>query len=191
MSQLLLPSGDRYTFESICAQNRPVHERLFLRGTLPDRNAIAGWEYKGWNLSLAARLMGIRRFTKGLQTPADRSGPNGELDGYNLWIEQRGDPSDTWVPSSPDRHGFYKVSASADSLADHRYAHALLLDYGRGRNPWTNPARFLRDFLVQVYPDDPTLLIGKAFVALGSARIFGGNFVMVRSATKSDDRPLI
>ena len=153
-------------------------------------NAICGWQYKGWNLSLMALMIGIRRFTKGLQTNTGGTGEDAELNGYNLWIKQQGDPLDTWVPSAPHRHGFYKVSRAALSKTEYRHPHSLLLDYGRGNNPWHQPSQFLRDYIVQVYPDNPKLLIGKAYFALGRLRIFGGNFVMERSATKSDDSPL-
>lgn len=190
-TQLTLAGGERYTFAAITAQKRAVHEELFRRGTLPDMNAIAGWQYQGWNLSLTALLMGIRRFTKGLQSNTSAPGAPAELSGYNLWIRQQGGPTATWVPSAPHRHGFYKVGPAAQSATDHKHPHALLLDYGRGGNPWYQPAQVLRDYIVQVYPDDPTLLIGKAYVALGGARIFGGNFVMRRSTEKSDDRPLV
>lgn len=178
----------RYSFEAICREERAVHEALFEEGTLPELEAIAGWQYQGWNLSFVAGLIGIRRFTKGLQTPAPGAP---ETDGYNLWIRQTGQPEDRWVPSSPKRHGFYKVRPSAQcGAADNVHPHAMFLDYGRGGNPWHQPSRFLRDYLVQVNADDPTLLIGKAYVALGAKRIFGGNFVMRRSADKSDDRRL-
>lgn len=190
LNQLTLANGERYTFASITEQKRAVHEELFQRGTLPDMNVISGWQYQGWNLSLMALMMGIRRFTKGLQTNTTGSGDNAELNGYNLWIKQQGGPNDTWVPSAPHRHGFYKVSRSALSRTEFKHPHALLLDYGRGGNPWYQPAKVLRDYIVQVYPNDPTLLIGKAYVALGGLRIFGGNFVMRRSKDKSDDRPL-
>lgn len=189
-TQLTQADGTRYTFAAITTQKRAVHEELFRRGTLPDMNAIDGWQYQGWNLSLTALLMGIRRFTKGLQSNTSAPGAPIELSGYNLWIKQQGGPTATWVPSAPHRHGFYKVSPAAQSATDNKHPQALLLDYGRGGNPWYQPSQVLRDYVVQVYPDDPTLLIGKAYVALGGARIFGGNFVMLRSGEKSDDRPL-
>ena len=63
---------------------------------------------------------------------------------------------------------------------DDRYPQALLLDYGCGRNPAFDPSALLRDYLVQVDPRDPDLLLGHAFLALGPARVAAGYFVLER-----------
>jgi hypothetical protein len=57
----------------------------------------------------------------------------------------------------------------------------LLLDYGLGGNGLFGPP--LRDYIVQVYPDDPDLLLGKAYLAFGSLRIPVSFFVLQRLRT--------
>ena len=63
---------------------------------------------------------------------------------------------------------------------DNLYPNALLLNYGKGNNPPFDPSSFLRDYLVQVDPENDDLLLGKAFVALGPARLFVSYFVLER-----------
>jgi hypothetical protein len=54
----------------------------------------------------------------------------------------------------------------------------LLLDYGLGGNGPFGPP--LRDYIVQVYPDNADLLLGKAYLALGPLRIPAGFFILER-----------
>lgn len=169
-------SSLRYTFDEICRLPAHVHEELFLRGSAPRLSELSGWEFRGMNGGRLPPLLGIRRFIKGFRA----SERDDTLDGYNLWAKQTRTPSAPWQERDPRPHGFYKVMPASASASDHRYPHALLLDYGLGDNPWTHPGRFLRDYLVQIYPDDPKLLIGKAYVALGPLRIFGSHFVLER-----------
>ena len=65
-----------------------------------------------------------------------------------------------------------------EGAADARYPKALLLDYSLGGNGLFGPP--LRDYVVQIYPDDPDLLLGKAYVALGPLRVPVGFFVLKR-----------
>ena len=62
---------------------------------------------------------------------------------------------------------------------DNAYLHALLLDYGRG-NPWYDPSRQLRDYLVRCVPGSDDLLLGKAYMALGPWRIPATFFLLER-----------
>ncbi len=188
--QLLRPDGGRYEFATVWDAPRTVAEQLFLRGTTPRPPDVAGWEYKGRNLGPIANVLRIRRFTKGF-VPISTDETDEVIDGYNVWVKQRGGPGDAWLPfmkaGRPSRHGFYKIVRVGPGTIDSRYPHALLIDYGLGDNPWYHPGRTLRDYVVQVYEDDPRLLIGKAYVALGSSRIFGNHFVMERAARAEDE----
>ncbi len=177
-SQLLLPSGERYTFDAICAQNKGTLEQIFMRGTALDLRQTSGWQYKGSNVSFVSLILRIRKFIKVFR-PETTAAPD-VIDGYNFWARQNGRLDRPWEPSSPNRHGFYKVYRVQPNEQDNKFPHAMLINYGLGNNPWYNPSRFLRDYIVQVYPDNPCLLIGGAFFALGSMRIFGGYFVMER-----------
>ena len=70
---------------------------------------------------------------------------------------------------------------------DNAYLHALLLDYGRGGDALYDPTRGLRDYLVQVDPADDTIYLGKAYYAVGPARVFTNFFVLERHRTGLTD----
>lgn len=158
-------------------------ERALQRGTTPDLDDLVGWEHRGINCTPAgapplARLAGVQKFVKGMFRADD-----GQVMGYNCPVVQNVldgrwhlRPSD----DAPRRFGFYRITAVDPTSRDNHYLHALLLDYGQGGNrPW-DPTRGLRDYLVQVEPGDPTLLLGKAYYALGPARLAVGHFVLER-----------
>ena len=144
-------------------------ERVFHRGVTPDAQGLVGWEFRGHNTPPWFRLLGIQKFVKGFFTDGD-----GGVWGYNSPVVQDGverpwriKPSD----DQPKRFGFYTVAPVDAAAKDNRYLHALLLDYGRGRNPRLDPSAGLRDYLVQVERDDADLLLGKAYYALGPLRV--------------------
>ena len=158
-------------------------ELIFRRGTMPDLDGLVGWEFRGINrLPLqvvpVAQVAGIKKFLKGFYRDAER----GRVMGYNSPVVNNVldgrwhlKPSDT----APKRFGFYEVTPVDPTARDNEYLHALLLDYGKGDNPIYDPSRGLRDYLVQVDPDNPDLLLGKAYYALGPARIGGLNFFIL------------
>lgn len=162
-----------------------AREKIMREGEAPAFEDLVGWEHDGINTAGITRLLGIRKFRKGFYEgpPRADSGPEPFIQGYNVPIVQdavdsphRAKPSD----EAPKRFGFYRVYAVTSGSRDDRYPQALLLDYGLGGNG-ASPERFLRDYLVQVYPDDPSLLLGRAFVALGSLRVAASYFVLQRS----------
>ena len=144
-------------------------ERAFVRGVTPDSEALVGWEFRGHNTPPWFRLLGIQKFVKGFYTDGD-----GGVWGYNSPVVQDGvdrpwrlKPSD----DHPRRFGFYRVHPVDAAARDNLYLHALLLDYGKGDNPRLDPTAGLRDYLVQVDRDDPDLMLGKAYYALGPLRV--------------------
>jgi hypothetical protein len=164
---------------------RAALERAMLRGSTPELEALVGWEFRGINATPdgalpLARLAGIQKFVKGMF----RAGDDRDLVmGYNCPVIQnvldgrwQTRPSD----AEPRRFGFYTVAPIDPTRRDNRYLHALLLDYGEGGNPAWDPSRGLRDYLVQVDPDNPDLLLGKAYAAIGPFRISVGYFVLER-----------
>lgn len=157
-------------------------EALMANGTAPRFEDLAGWEFAGGNALSLTKLIGIRKFTKGFYEGAPRAdGPTPFLQGYNIVVRQNGDEAPhVYVPSEekPKRHGFYRVHAVQPGARDARYPNSLLLDYGLGGNGLFGPP--LRDYIVQIYPDDPDLLLGKAYVALGPVRIPLSFFVLKR-----------
>ena len=82
--------------------------------------------------------------------------------------------------AEPKRFGFYTVAPVDPTSRDNHYLHALLLDYGKGGNGALSITRGLRDYLVQVDAGDPDLLLGKAYAAIGPARIAVGYFILER-----------
>lgn len=153
-------------------------EKVLVAGTTPEWEALAGSVFRGWNVGLMPHVLRIKKFAKGFFEK------DGKRMGYNCPVRQGGGPGEPWPlkPSneSPKRFGFYEVRATSQGERDHKYPNALLLDYGRGGNPWWEPAKVLRDHLVQVEHQNRDLYLGKAWIALGPARMFGGFFVIER-----------
>jgi hypothetical protein len=154
-------------------------EAMLRAGATPEWEALQGWIFRGWNVGFMPHVLRIKKFAK-LFFEKD-----GKRMGGNCPVRQ-GALAEAWrlKPSNeaPKRFGFYEVRATRDGERDHRHANALLLDYGRGGNPWFEPAKVLRDHLVQVDPGNKDLYLGKAWVALGPARVFAGYFVLERLA---------
>lgn len=138
-------------------------ERVFLDGTTPRLDDLAGWEFRGLNSPSYFKLLGIKKFIKGFY----RSGE--QVYGYNRPVAQNAIKA-PWIPKDK-RFGFYLVEPVQAAARDNHYLHALLLDYGRGDNPRTDPSRGLRDYLIQVDRNNRDLFLGKAYYALGPARL--------------------
>jgi hypothetical protein len=151
-------------------------EQVFLDGTTPTEEQLAGWEFRGLNSPTWFKLLGIKKFIKGFYRK------NGELHGYNCPTVQNA-IDDAWIArpadDQPKRFGFYKVTPVDPTARDNTYLHALLLDYGRGGNPKSDPSRGLRDYLVQPDADNPDLLLGKAYYAAGPLRIATRSFFIL------------
>jgi hypothetical protein len=145
-------------------------ERVFLDGSTPDLDKIAGWEFRGLNSPTWARMLGIKKFIKGFYKKGDDDG----VYGYNCPAVQNklGEP---WIArpddENPKRFGFYKVEPVDPGARDNEYLHSVLLDYGKGGNPRTDPSKGLRDYLVQVDADNEDIYLGKAYFAIGPLRL--------------------
>jgi hypothetical protein len=174
---------------SLARAPRRELERAMLRGAAPELAALVDWEFRGINATPdgappLARLAGIQKFVKGMfRATGPRDGDRDSVMGYNSPVVQNAldgrwqtRPSD----AEPRRFGFYTVAPADPTRRDNRYLHALLLDYGQGGNPAWDPSRALRDYLVQVDADNPDLLLGKAYAAIGPLRIPVGYFVLER-----------
>jgi hypothetical protein len=181
------PSGRRTWLGLVRDASNGEREALMGSGIAPRFEDLVGSEFAGANSLSLTRLIGIRKFVKGFyEGPARAQGPAPFVQGYNVVARQNADEAPhVMVPSaeSPRRHGFYRVHAVQPGARDDRYPNALLLDYGLGGNGLFGPP--LRDYIVQVYPDDPDLLLGKAYLAFGSLRIPVSFFVLQRLRTHS------
>ena len=166
----LRPSEASARFRELEALRPAELDEIFLRGTVPNLDEMIGWVFRGTNTPAWARIAGIKKFMKGFWR--DRAGraygynqPAVQNSLYEPWIAK---PSD----AEPKRFGFYSVDPVDPESIDNAYLHAILLNYGRGGNPPWDPSSGLRDYLVQVEPDDPNLLLGKAYFALGRRRVY-------------------
>lgn len=165
-------------FEELAVSGDAALERLLAAGSAPDSKRLAGFEFRGFNTPPFTALLGIRKFIKGFF-----EGPQG-LEGYNIPARQNGLEGE-WrhKPDAerPKRFGFYRVYRVRAGSRDGRYPNALLLDYGAsGRNFALAPERVLRDYLVQPFADDPDVLLGKAYLALGPLRVRSNFFILGR-----------
>jgi hypothetical protein len=164
-------------------------EAILRAGPAPRFEDLVGWEFNGTNVGFMPGVLGIRKFRKGFYQGPPRApeGPTPFVQGYNIPVRQNGvgrphvaKPSD----EAPKRFGFYRVYAASQNPRFQRYPQALLLDYGLGDNGLTPPA-LLRDYLVQVNPDSPDLLLGSAYLALGPLAIPAGFFILERARQHS------
>jgi hypothetical protein len=136
-------------------------EHLLQYGERPDFAALDGFIFKGANVTFPGIVM-FPRFAKGFFTESGRQM------GYNVPVE-RGpitEPYYTKPREKPQPFGFYEVIPQAPGGDHTLYPTSVLLDYSKGGN-W-GPDRLLRDFLVQVEPNNPDLLLGKAYLDLGA-----------------------
>lgn len=179
---LLRSNGLRYDWLGLVNAGNGTRERILRTAAAPSFESLVGWEFRGANGSVLTRVIGIRKFAKGFYEGPDRaSGPTPHIHGYNVIVRQNADhhPHE-YLPSdaAPKRHGYYRVHEPVAGARDAFYPNALLLDYSLGGNGPFGPP--LRDYVVQVYPDDPSLLLGKAYVALGPLRVPVGFFILER-----------
>jgi len=172
LPRILPPFPSREALALEAATHREL-ELAFVRGETPDLESLVGWEFRGINHPAWAKLAGIKKFVKGFFRTED-----GRVKGYNSPVEQN--VLDGRWHVAPKRFGFYLVAPVDATARDNAYLHAVLLDYGRGGNkPW-DPTRGLRDYLVQVDPSNPDLLLGKAYYAIGPVRVRSNFFILER-----------
>jgi hypothetical protein len=159
-------------FLELARRPRRELEEALLRGHMPELAQLAGWEYRGMNTPRWARAARIRKFVKGFER---REG--GQVFGYNRPVVQDRDADPWQVAGAP--FGWFRVGPVDATDRDNAYLHAALLDYGRGGNRLWDPSRNLRDYLVQVDGSEG-LYLGKAYYALGPARLGVSFFVLER-----------
>jgi len=178
------PNGETWTYEALCLARPEDLEDVMRCGATPDLSRLSGWEFRGFNTVELLQLAGIRKFKKGFYR-ADPSRPHQEgIQGYNVNVVQGtlGEPwRDATKNGQPVRIGWYEAHQVDLADSDNKYPNAVLINYGASpKNIKLDPSRLLRDYLVQVYPDNPDLYLGKAFLTLGPLRVFASYFVLER-----------
>jgi hypothetical protein len=176
------PNAGR-TFFELARMNPRQLEEIFAHGVTPRHEELLGWEFRGFNPPIFARILGFQKFKKGFFADAGQTADGPFVSGYNVWVRQnRLEDPHLATPSEdqPKRHGFFLVDRVDPAGRENKHPHALLLDYGKGRNAKFNPERVIRDYLVRVDPGNPDLFLGKAYMALGPLRVFSNFFVLDR-----------
>jgi hypothetical protein len=178
------PNGARWTYETLCLARDEDLETVMRCGGTPDLSRLSGWEFRGFNTPELLQLAGIRKFKKGFyRNDPSRSHDDG-IQGYNVNVVQ-GTLGEPWVDvvkdGKPVRMGWYETRPVDLAAVDAKYPNAALINYAASeKNFAADPTRLLRDYLVQVYPDNPDLYLGKAFLAFGPLRLFVSYFVLER-----------
>jgi hypothetical protein len=160
-------------FRSLVGRPPAELDAVLRRGGTPDRERLAGAEYRGANTAGWTVRLRMQQFVKGFERR-----PDGELLGYNRRVAQDGLDGQWASPGEP--FAFFDVRVVDPAARDNHYLNALLLDYGAGGNPRLDPSRPIRDYLVRVEPGSDELLVGRAFVALGPFRPSPTFFVLER-----------
>lgn len=167
------------SFRDVIAYDRRTLEAIMIHGATPKKEELIDYEFRGYNPPMFARVLGFQKFVKGFFE--DRKG----LAGYNLFtLNPRSGPSAEWIAKESGknrgRHGFYDVVPVKPGSRYDEFEQAVLLDYGSGRNSRLNPECRIRDYLVQVDPDNPELYLGKAYLDLGVTSVHSNFFVLER-----------
>lgn len=171
------------TYHRLAQSSVAELDTIFAQGRMPQLDHLADWEFRGWNVALLPKILGFQKFKKGFFREPHSHRPD-QLFGYNVMVRQNALHRPHFATPNelePRCHGHYLVTPIDPASRDNFHPNSLLLDYGRGpQNPLWDPSSVLRDYLVQVDPNNPDLFLGKAYLALGPTRIFSNYFVIER-----------
>lgn len=148
-------------------------ERIMRTSLSPGIDALAGFEWAGYNTPITSQLLGIRKFIKAFTRGA------AGIEGYNLRVSgHRLD--EPWLPRGERARakiGFYRVIPAGEHGG--RYPRSALIDYGAFPDQhWV--VRSIRDHLVQPVASEPDVLLGKAFLTFGGVSVAAGYFLLER-----------
>ncbi|MCW5829905.1 MAG: hypothetical protein KIT79_11395 [Deltaproteobacteria bacterium] len=164
------------TYNGLAQSSNSELEAIFLKGVQPQPEQFAGYEFRGFNTPLFARLLGIQKFIKGMFRNRE-----GQVEGYNIPVRQNGlEGPWEYKTTEPKRFGFYDVYPVRESERDRNYPNSTLLNYGSNKrnglfDPWV-----LRDYMIQPDPANPDLFIGKAYIRVGPICIPSNFFILER-----------
>ena len=176
-----------FTYDYLITTHQGILESLMKTGSVPDTKNLIGYEFRGVNvvfvlkiindigIGIEPKFFGVKKFKKGFVKRG------GEVWGYNVKVKQNSifEPHFA-VPNEdkPNIFGWYKVYPAEYDPRHNIYRNSLLLNYGYSKE--LHPARFLRDYLVQVEPENIDLYLGKAYLSIGHKTITLGYFVLER-----------
>ena len=143
--------------------------KLLLAGHPIDPTSLDDREYDGTSLGLPHLVERLtwKRFRKAFH----RDPATGRLRGWNIRIDNR-QPGYTPLTRRgvPITFGHFAVVAPAGYRMPQPATRGLLLDYGVGNGRF-DPLSRLRDPLVALHPDDPSLLLGWTYLDLGLTQV--------------------
>jgi len=153
-------------------------EQILRASKAPALESLVGHEWCGCNTSWRLKVMGLQKFIKGFFRQGER------VEGYNIPVQQNGLDApwlDQPTVESPKRFAFYVVTPVDLESRDNFYQGAILLNYGAShRNAASGIERLIRDYLVQPDLHNPDLLLGKAYLAIGTLRLPSNFFILER-----------
>lgn len=160
--------------ERLLGKKRRELRRALDAGHPIELRALDDTEYTGISLALPRLIEKLtwKTFTKTFH----RDPKTGELRGWNVRMEQTGVGGPA-VPrtkkGAPWTWGHYRVYGGAPAP----YDRALLIDYGVPSNDFVT--RRMRDPLVAVEPDDPSVLLGVSYLDFGWLRFITPTFFLL------------
>ncbi len=164
------------TYQELCTSPRARLEQYMVEAKGPSLSSICGYEFRGFNVlapheKAVMWLMSNTRFIKCFfpgegRAQGDATEP---LSGYNLKVKNGG-LDDKWetVPNEekPNRVGHYRVYATRNRPGKNLYPSSVFLDYAQPQNTLFTGST-IDDYVVQPDPENPDLLLGKAYTRLG------------------------
>lgn len=150
-------------------------KKLMRDGRQPE--TFVGSEFMGLNTGFLPKLFGFQKFIKTFYLKDTLTFGN------NFRVKQNNPESEyvkLFKDYQPVPQGHFLVVSAKDRDKWNHYSDAVFLDYGIINNAWYQPARLLRDYLVQPFPENPGILLGHAYFAVGPFQISGAFFVLER-----------
>lgn len=166
-------------YRKLCTASNAELDQAFAAGVLPDADRLCGDEFYGYNVSRLARALGLTKFKKAF---IHREKGRTRVAGYNCKVKPTR-LDGPWENGGPGGayQGYYDVKPPAEGRAIAHHPNALYLDYGSDPSNSLLDGSFLRDFVVQVDPAEPDVLLGKAYIKLGPIQLGFSYFVLQRA----------
>ena len=170
-------------FDRLVASDDQTLDELFTSSPPPAFDTLVGFQWRGYNTDPNLRYLGLKKFIK-----AFFRAEHGD-EGCNVKVFQNA-LTEPWRPRTRagkvDAFAFYLVGPQTARTRLVRNSSALLIDYAASpRNPVYHVERTIRDYVVQPFGDDRDVMLGRAYVGVGSLRMASSFFVIHRDATFS------
>ena len=167
-------------FDRLVRTDDSTLDEIFAASAPPDFETLLGFEWRGWNTDPNLKYLGLKKFVK-----AFFRAEHGD-EGCNIKVFQNALAA-PWKPRTRrgrlDAFAFYLVRPQSDRTRLARNPRALVIDYGASpRNPFYHVERTIRDYVVQPSAEDRDVMLGRAYVGIGSMRFSSSFFVIERGA---------